>query len=225
MHQHHVTSQPAPGARHVDNRNTPEHNLGHRRHRPRFLDRRDVVLKLVQRPAKTRRKAVRQKREGRVALRAVPSRNVRISPRRVAHIRPVPCQRTVTARVKGAAIKGCSGPGPCRNIGLAGQRHIPANLHGTWPARASTRGGPLLLPRDSTQSPFIRCRQAAETNAARSTGKISWEPLPGKTTSRPVYHTASTSHQSGHETIRGKDAPQPRRNPGSNTGRRLRVLD
>lgn len=100
---------------------------------PRILGRNDDRFQIAQRPRKTRRKAVRQKAERRVALRAIPARDTRTR-RRLALIAPVTGQRAAAPGMVRATLKPCSAPRLGANILRAGKPRLIAKLHRPWPA-------------------------------------------------------------------------------------------
>ena len=76
---------------------------------PRILDRDDDPFQIVQRPRKTRRQAVRQKAERRMALGAIPPGDTRTR-RRLALIAPVTAQRAAATPSRLAASRAVNSP-------------------------------------------------------------------------------------------------------------------
>jgi len=111
---------------------------------PRLFGRDDNRFQIVQRPRKTRRQAVRQKAERRMALRAIPPGDTRTR-RRLALIAPVTAQRAAAPGMVRAPIKPCSAPRPGANILLAGKPRLIAKLHWPWPAGGPSRAGLFLF--------------------------------------------------------------------------------
>ena len=88
-----------------------------------------------------RRQTVRQKADGRMALRAIPASNLRTA-RGLPRVGAVACQRTSTVRVIRVALKPCIAPRLGPNVFLAGKPRLITKLHRPWPggdqpARAS----------------------------------------------------------------------------------------
>ena len=107
---------------------------------PSALGRGGNRLQLVQRARQPRRQTVRQKADGRMALRAIPASNLRAA-RGLPRVGAVACQRTSAVRVIRAAIKPCIAPRLGPNVFLAGKPRLITKLHtGHGPAGISPRG-------------------------------------------------------------------------------------
>ena len=95
----------------------------------------------IQRARQPGRQTVGQQAEGRVGLRAVPASDPH-TPRRLALIRAVPCQRAAAARMVRAPLKPCIAPCPGGNVLLAGKPRLIAKLHRPWARRGMARASP-----------------------------------------------------------------------------------
>jgi len=113
---------------------------------PRTFGRDDNRLQIVQRARKTRRQAVRQKAERRMALRAIPARNLRPG-RALPPVSAVVCHGTSALRVIRAALKPCIAPRFGLNVFLAGKPRLVTKLQsGHGPAGVPTAGPLLVVP-------------------------------------------------------------------------------
>ena len=77
----------------------------------------------------------------RIKLRRIPASDPH-TPRRLALIRAVPCQRAAAARMVRAPLKPCIAPCPGGNVLLAGKPRLIEKLHGPWARRGMARAAP-----------------------------------------------------------------------------------
>ncbi len=100
---------------------------------------RELTLAL-ERARQPRRQTVRQKADGRMALTAIPTRNLRAG-RGLPRVGAVACHVTSAVRVIGAALKSCIAPRLGSNVFLAGKPRLVTKLHtGHGPAGVHPRG-------------------------------------------------------------------------------------
>ena len=139
LHQAHAAAHPAHGAGQL---HPVAANLVGRLHQARrLLGVHDDLLKPPQRPRQPRRQAVGQQAEGRVALPAVPARDLRAG-RPPALIGAVPRERASAVWVIRAPVEPCRTPRFLANVLPAGEPRLIPKLHrprpgGSPPARAS----------------------------------------------------------------------------------------
>ena len=102
----------------------------------------------VERTRQPRRQTIGQQAEGRVALGAMPASDAHTL-RRLALIRPVPCQRAAAVRMLRALLKNCLAPCLGGNVLLAGEPRLEAKLHRPWPDGGSLPAGLFLVQREA----------------------------------------------------------------------------
>ena len=113
-------------------------------------------FQIVERARQPRRQTVRQKADGRMALTAIPTRNLRAG-RGLPPVGAVACHGTSAVRVIGAALKPCIAPRFGPNVFLAGKPRLITKLHtGRGPAGVCPRGPPFCLSKARDYGPASR---------------------------------------------------------------------
>ena len=115
-----------------------------------------------------------------------------LPPPRLARLNPVTRRRTATWRMQGTPIELCPAPCLCADIGLAGQRRIPTDLHGQRPG-----GGAPARATFSWKTPENSPCQCQDT-----------PPLHyQKSTTGKDRRLARLSHRTGFPVIRARNNP------------------
>ena len=146
MDKTHPAAHPPHGAGKFDGVAT--HLVRRRLQAPCALGRHHNRFQPVERARQPRRQTIGQQAEGRVALGAIPASDAHTL-RRLALIRPVPCQRAAAVRMLRALLKNCLAPCLGGNVLLAGEPRLEAKLHRPWPDGGSLPAGLFLVQREA----------------------------------------------------------------------------
>ena len=146
----------------------------------RLLRRHNNRFQRIERARQPRRQTVGQKADGRMALTAIPARNLRAG-RGLPLVGAVACHRTSAVRVIRAALKPCFAPRLGLNVFLAGKPRFVAKLHRPWPGGSS-------VPRASL------CRSARGRDYGRSPAPPSCGAVDASCGPIGVLRTVWTAH-------------------------------